>query len=391
MGMRISFSVVAALVLCACSAAGAQAVTVDPVGEGGLRSPRHLAFSSTGDLYVAEAGRGGDGPCFVGDFGPACFGATGAVTRITETGDQSRIADGLASYASDANANGTTFDDGGSGIGPHGIAVRGSKSVFITNGGPTAPEDAAGNPLSREDLAAENSAARLFGRLLQVRRDGRFNSLADIYAFERDVNPDAQVANPAIDTNATDVLVDRGRFVISDAGGNSVLVARPGGGLRALAVFPNRVVANPLGSGPPEVPMQAVPTAIVKGPDGAYYMSQLTGFPFPVGAANVYRIDPRTGAATVYAAGFTNIMDLAFGDDGTLYVLEIDSNGIILPPPNGAIHAIGPDGTRTTVVSPDGTLIEPGGIAVGEDGDLYVTNRSRSPDDGQVLRIALDD
>jgi hypothetical protein len=387
----LPFSAVAAVVASACAASSVQAVTVEEYGDGGLRSPRHLAFSQTGDLYVAEAGRGGDGPCFIGGEGPACFGATGAVTRIAEDEEQSRIVDGLASYANDSNLNGTTDDDGDSGIGPHGITVRGSNSIFVTNGGPTAPVDAEGNPITREALAIEDPAADLFGRLLRVRRDGRFSSLADIYAFERDVNPDAQVANPAIDTNATDVLDDRGRFVISDAGGNSVLVARADGKLRALAVFPNRVVSNPFPFGPPQVPMQAVPTGIVEGPDGAYYMSQLTGFPFPIGGARVYRIDPRTGAATIYATGFTNIMDLAFDEAGTLYVLEIDSNGIILPPPFGAIEAITSEGVRSTVVAPDGTLTEPGGIVVGEQGDLFVSNRSRSPDDGQVLRIELDD
>ena len=391
MRVRIRPAVLVAVVAFGGGAASAQAVTVEEVGEGGLRSPRHLAFSQTGDLYVAEAGRGGDGPCFIGGEGPACFGATGAVTRIAKSGQQSRIVDGLASYANDPNGNGTTDDDGDSGIGPHGITVRGSNSIFLTSGGPTAPADANGAPISREQLAAQNPVADLFGRLLRVRRDGRFTSIADIYAFERDVNPDAAVANPAIDTNATDVLIDRGRFVVSDAGGNSVLVARPDGQLSALAVFANRVVANPFPFGPNPVPMQAVPTGIVEGPDGAYYMSQLTGFPFPAGGANVYRIDPRTGAVRIHASGFTSIMDLAFDKTGTLYVLEIDSNGIIVPPAFGAIHAIDRDGTRRTVVPPDGTLTEPGGIVVGPHGDLFVTNRGRSPDDGQVLRIAVDD
>src|SRR4051812_35307908 len=86
----------------------AQAVTVEEVGDGGLRSPRHLAFTHGGDLYVAEAGRGGDGPCFIGGEGPACFGATGAVTRISEDGEQTRIVDGLASFANDPNGNRTT-------------------------------------------------------------------------------------------------------------------------------------------------------------------------------------------------------------------------------------------------------------------------------------------
>jgi hypothetical protein len=385
------FSAVAAVVALLCAAPSAHAVTVEEFGDGGLRSPRHLAFSQTGDLYVAEAGRGGDGPCFVGGEGPACFGPTGAVTRITADGEQSRIVDGLASYANDVNQNGTTDDDGDSGIGPHGIAVRGSNSIFVTNGGPTAPKNAEGEPITRDELAAEDPAADLFGRLLRVRRDGRFSSLADIYAFERDVNPDADVANAEVDTNATDVLIDGGRFVISDAGGNGVILAR-NGRLSSLAVFANRIgVPNPFPFGPPVVDMQAVPTSIVEGPDGAYYMSQLTGFPFPIRGANVYRIDPDTGAATVYAGGFTTIMDLAFGEDGTLYVLEIDANGIILPPAWGAIHAITSAGSRSTVVPPDGTLTEPGGIVAGEGGDLFVTNHARSPDGGEVLRIALDD
>lgn len=72
-------------------------------------------------------------------------------------------------------------------------------------------------------------------------------------------------------------------------------------------------------------------------------------------------------------------------------MVEIDSNGIIVPPAFGAIHAISRDGARRTIVPPDGTLTEPGGTTVGDHGDLFVTNRSRSPDDGQVLRIKLDD
>ena len=36
---------------------------------------------------------------------------------------------------------------------------------------------------------------------------------------------------------------------------------------------------------------------------------------------------------------------------------------------------------------PAGTLNEPGGITVGNDG-LYVTNNGGSPTDGQVLRVS---
>jgi len=119
-----------------------------------------------------------------------------------------------------------------------------------------------------------------------------------------------------------------------------------------------------------------------------YYVSQLTGFPFPVGGANVYRVDPRTGATTVVASGFTNIMDLAFGRDGTLYVLEIDENGLLAPGDEGAIFAIKRGGSPRQITLPAGTLTAPGGITVGRSGALYVSNQTFVPGSGEVLRIS---
>jgi hypothetical protein len=346
-------------------------VTIDVVASG-LDSPRHLAFGARGDLFVAEAGRGGDGPCFTGAEGPACMGASGAVTKVDRRGHQSRIVEGLASMANSPSNEAA--------IGPHGITVLGADQVFVTNGGPTEPRDAAGQPISRDTLAAQNPVANLFGRLLWIKHHGKVRPIADIWAFERDVNPDAGVANPEVDSNPVDVLFAHGRFVVADAGGNAIDVVGRHGRVSALTVFPNRTEGG--------ATFQAVPTSVVKGPDHQYYVSQLTGFPFPVGAANVYRVDPRTGIATVFAGGFTNIMDLAFGRDGTLYVLEIDHDSLIGPEADGAIFALSRDGTQRRIELPAGTLTTPGGITVGHDG-LYVTNNGTSPGGGQVLRIRV--
>jgi hypothetical protein len=357
--------------------AAAATTSVDVVATG-LDSPRHLAFGSRGDLFVAESGRGGSGPCFAGGEGPACMGATGAVTKIDRWGRQSRIVEGLASYANTpGNLNA---------IGPHGITVLGADRVVVTNGGPTEPKDESGAPISRDTLAGQNPVADLFGRLLRIKRHGQIRKVADIWAFERDVNPDAAVGNPAVDSNPVDVLFDRGHFVVADAGGNAIDVVNHRGRVSNLAVFPNRLVPDPFGG--PDIPMQAVPTSVVVGPDRQYYVSQLTGFPFPPGGANVYRVDPRTGAVTVVASGFTNIMDLAFGRNGTLYVLEIDHDGLLGGSTDGGLFAVSRDGTKRQINLPPGTLTMPGGIAVGKDG-LYVTNNSGSPGGGQVLRIRV--
>ena len=121
--------------------------------------------------------------------------------------------------------------------------------------------------------------------------------------------------------------------------------------------------------------MQAVPTSIEEGPDDQYYVGQLTGFPFPVGGANVYRVNPRTGRQSVFASGFTNIMDLAFGRDGTLYVLEIDHDGLLGPGDGGRDLRHRPQGARGSSQLPAGTLPDPGGITVGKDG-LYVSTNA---------------
>jgi hypothetical protein len=377
--MRVLRVLPIVLLLLALGVAPAAAATtsVDVVATG-LDSPRHLAFGSRGDLFVAESGRGGSGPCFAGGEGPACMGATGAVTKIDRWGHQSRIVEGLASYANTpGNLNA---------IGPHGITVLGADRVVVTNGGPTEPKDESGAPISRDTLAEQNPVADLFGRLLRIKRHGQIRRIADIWAFERDVNPDAAVGNPAVDSNPVDVLFDRGHFVVADAGGNAVDVVNHRGRVSNLAVFPNRLVPDPFGG--PDIPMQAVPTSVVVGPDRQYYVSQLTGFPFPPGGANVYRVDPRSGAVTVVASGFTNIMDLAFGRNGTLYVLEIDHDGLLGGSTDGGLFAVSRDGTKRQINLPPGTLTMPGGIAVGRDG-LYVTNNSGSPGGGQVLRIRV--
>lgn len=374
--LPIVLLLVLGVVPAAAATTSAAATTGVDVVASGLDSPRHLAFGSRGDLFVAESGRGGSGPCFIGGEGPACMGATGAVTKIDRWGRQSRIVEGLASYA---NTPGNT-----NAIGPHGITVLGADRVFVTNGGPTEPKDASGSPISRDTLAAQNPVADLFGWLLLIRHHGQIRRVADLWAFERDVNPDAAVGNPAVDSNPVDVLFDRGRFVVADAGGNAIDVVNHKGRVRNLAVFANRLVPNPFGG--PDIPMQAVPTSVVVGPDRQYYVSQLTGFPFPPGGANVYRVDPRTGAVTVFASGFTNIMDLAFGRNGTLYVLEIDHDGLLGGSTDGGLFAVSRDGTKRQIALAPGTLTMPGGIAVGR-GGLYVTNNAGSPGGGQVLRI----
>ena len=135
--------------------------------------------------------------------------------------------------------------------------------------------------------------------------------------------------------------------------------------------------------------VQAVPTAVAVGPDGAYYVGQLTGVPFIVGAANVFRLAP--GATPeVYLEGFTHIIDLAFDDAGNLYVLQIASESLLMgDSETGALIRINTDMSRETLID---DLFMPGGIALSRNGKaVYISNCSVCVGAGEVLRLTLDE
>jgi hypothetical protein len=236
------------------------------------------------------------------------------------------------------------------------------------------------NPTLRPDLGPPGAD---FGTLVRLSVDtNSFERIADLGSYEIANNPDQGL----IDSNLFGLaLVPEGRFLVADAGANDVLDVTVAGAVSTLAVLPSR--SNPLPFGPPT--FQAVPTSIAVGPDDAYYIGQLTGFPFPPGAANVYRFDPATDELTVAYTGFTNISDLTFDEDGNLYVLQLTTNGLASSsgPGPGALIKIDPaTGDRTTIASAGLTF--PGSVVAGPKGSLFVTNRITS-EEGQVLSISL--
>jgi DNA-binding beta-propeller fold protein YncE len=287
------------------------------------------------------------------------------VTRILN-GKQERIANGLPSLA------GPT---GGNAIGPHHVAHFGPGVTYLTVG-------LGADPAVRDQFELEGVG---FGHLVQLMPDGKARSLQDIAGYEANVNPDGGVP----DSNPYGLLAGPTGWVVADAGGNSLVSMALGSGPTTLAVFPTRQIEPPLPNLPNPLTMQAVPTSVGVGPDGALYVGELTGFPFPAGEARVYRVIPGEDPS-VFADGFTNVIDIAFAPDGSLYVLEMARDGLLTAmtdgtEPAGRLVHIANDGTRTTLASDE--LSAPGGLAIGPDGALYVTNHSTSAGDGEVLRI----
>ncbi len=358
------------LVLCAAvvglapglSPGTARANFITTVVMSGLDNPRGLAFGPDGGLYVAEAGRGGPGPSvLLPPRETVSYGTSGAVSRLLG-GVQQRVLTGLPSLALASGGNARGLVD-------IGFSASGEAFGVISFGG---------NPALRSTLGPVGAD---FGRLVQLPLGGgTLRSIADLADYESARDPDGR----GPDSQPYGLLVTPSGFVVADAGGNDILRVTAGGVISTLAVLPER--SNPLPFGPPMV--QAVPTTVAIGPDGAYYVGELTGAPHVPGFANVYRLDPLTGDRTVAFSGFTNIIDLAFGPDHSLYVLQVSRDGLASPtgPAPGALIRVDPiTGARTTLLSEG--LDFPGGVAVGPDGSIYVSNFGTSAGRGQVLQL----
>ena len=369
-GIRIAASVGSIAVLLVGTTSLASAQPFEVVASG-LDNPRHLTFSATGDLYVAEAGRGGSVSCAVHpELGEFCLGFTGAVTKVRDDGPDVRVLTKLPSI----------LGEGGDALGPSDIAITGSQKFVLSIG-------LGGSDEFRDDFGPNGTQ---LGTLVSGKlKHGGWSLFADVLANEAAANPDGT----DIDSNPVGLVRQGEGYLVADAGGNAVVRASHKGTFTTIAVLPpGSALAPPFLELPPgtQIPTDSVPTSVVQGPDGAYYISQLTGFPFEKGDANIWRIVPGQ-APTVYASGLTNLTDLAFAPDGSLYAVEIATEGLLAAqpgePPIGSLVKVTPGASVHETVA-DG-LTAPYGVALSS-GSAYVTTCAVCVGGGKVIRVSLD-
>ncbi len=328
----------------------------------GLNNPRQLAFSPGGQLYVVEAGLGGKGPCQPGgpEMGDVCFGLTGSVAKVGRHGI-TRVVQGLPSLG------------GSDVIGPSDITFTGNHRFALSIG-------LGGSPAYR---AGFGTAAKLLGTVVtgDLRHPGAgVKRVFDVAKYEKRANPDGT----DVDSNAVGLARKGDGFVVADAGGNDIVSTRHGGSTVAvLGPVPTTKAAQGL---PVGFPADAVPTDVVKGPDGAWYVSQLVGFPFEAGASTIWRVVPGH-QPKAYATGLTNVTSLAFDERGRLYAVELSATGLLSGGP-GDLVRVKPWSSSHRVVA--GGLSLPYGVAIRGD-SAYVTTCSTfcPPGAGQVMKVSL--
>lgn len=339
--------------------------TLTVVAEG-LNAPRGLYYDAgLGQVLVAEAGVAAENtnPCGFAERGlPMCLGHSGSIFQYSESGAPSqRIVTGLPSTALQG---GPTVV-----IGLHDVSVRDGELIGSFG--------LLGSRPYRDSLG---QGAVALGQVARITTAGKVKPFGDVATFIDQRYPNNLESDPY------GVATGPYGTVVANAGGhtsqgNNLLLVRPNGDITELAQFPDR----PSLTDPTDM-ITAVPTTVAQGPDGAFYVGELTGAPFYAGEARIWRVVPGQ-PATVFAQGFSTVIDVAFDQQGRLLVLQTGAN----PFNNaldGALFRIEADGTRTLLASTG--LRNPGGVVVAGPNRFYVTTFNASGGGvGQLVRVDL--
>jgi hypothetical protein len=318
----------------------------------GLNNPRGIDVGRNGRIVVAETG-------------------AGRVIRVRANGSITTLAGGFPVVTSAEGATGV-----------HNVALTGSGNLFAVVGETTTSHVAGWERLVR---------IRAHGRTRLVRNIGAYQ-VTDPDPTDQDVPANPSQSNPyGIDS------IGSSRLLVADAGANDLLLVTPRG-TKTVARFPATLTPTdhlPFPFPAPEILAEAVPTTVAIGPDGYWYVGQLQGFPFRPGTSSIWRIAPWARGATCdddssdgctrWLTGFTAVVGIEFGRDGSLYVAEMAKNGLFAFFGGDTLSALWhvKGGVRTEIAA--GQLHSIGDVAVGRNGTVYVTTGSVFPNNGGAV------
>jgi hypothetical protein len=331
----------------------------------GLNNPRGLKFGPDGDLYVAEGGVGGTNTTTAAQcdqvpapVGPYSGGPDGSrISKFDSNGNRTTVIDHLPSSQTTAAAGG--FVSGAADVAWVGEALYALLAgAGCSHGVPDVPNG-----------------------VMRVNADGTWTKFADLGAFQK--------AHPVKAPEADDFEPDGTWYSMVEHGDEALFVLEPNHGEI------DRIWAD--GSVKRIVDISAteghiVPTAMVIGNDGTYYVGNLGTFPAN-SDSKILKITTN-GDITEMAKGLTAVTGLAFDAQGNLYALEAsapvtDPQGPPVAPGTGRVVLVRSDATLEPIAT---GLNFPTAMTYGPDGKLYVSNNGfgMAPGQGEIVEITIE-
>ena len=265
-----------------------------------------------------------------------------------------------------------------------GVQAIGTGNAFFTTAG--------------SDLAED-------GELYRV-SNGNVRMVADLGKFEQDNDPDAfegvQWKNQECENYGTFsagpqnnpfklTAFDGETALIADAAGNTILRATTTGEIDWKAILTPPVQNGEymvlFETGDLDCYVQPVPTSVAIGPDGYIYVGELIGeiadglpigmsriWKFPADANNIVCSELEGSEnCNVFVNGLTSVIDVEFGPDDLLYVVEYDENSWLAPfifeEFSGTVSAYDLDGN---LIKEATGLLLPSAITFDKKGNLWL-------------------
>ena len=349
----------------------------------GLNAPTKIIFSTSGNLLVAE---GGNGP------------NTGRISIIDkDSGIRRTLIEGLpAAFAPPNNDP----------AGPSGLAMRG-RTLYVAIG---VGDAVLSGPLPASFVPNPNPSSALFSSVVSIHfsADAEMNTNGFTLSSSDQINlkngatvdlddgggdkmsiklvvdfpdyvpePRPGLPNGVRQSNPFGLAIHGHQLYVPDASANTVrAVDIETGTFSILTTF--GPLPNNRGFGPPVV--EAVPDS-VRLIGNQLLVTLLTGFPFPIGNAQVRAVDITTGTNAPFITGLTSAIDVLPDDDGGFLTLEFSTNMLAPGTPGRLSFYASPAATPTVIAN---CLVTPTSMAQeAKAADVFVTEIFT----GRVIKI----
>ena len=322
----------------------------------GLNNPRGLKFGPDGNLYVAEGGTGGTNSTALICPELQLTNFPGPYKGSNSGGRISVIKNGVPQTVIDTLPSSQTVNGLISGVAD--VAFIGDTLYALLSG-----------------AGCSHGVTSFPNAIVRINKNGPPSLVANLSAFQQ-ANPTA-VKEDDFEPDGTwySMVVVNGDFIAVEPNHGEVDRITTSGQI-------TRIVDVSASQG------HVVPTAIAY--KGNFFFGNLGTFPIKPGTEQIWKLTP-SGQLKTWATGLTTVLGLVIDDRDRMYVLEsMTKPGFPSPDQlgSGQVVRIDPNGNQTVIAT---GLSFPGGMTLGPDGALYVSNLSfgAPPGAGQIVKIDL--